>query len=153
MVPCIRKRPSILQAYVFASACSNALQWNGCRLRCNGWPLKRLPPYRHFPEVIMTTSHRHHHSISIKLCFIVGVILALNALSAFSTGNPCEVLIPTNFEKLSLEKKIKASEVIRECERKLVHKPKEFDTKGLRSLQNETRTFAYTNTPANRGAH
>jgi hypothetical protein len=49
----------------------------------------------------------------------------LDILSAFSAGSPCELLTPRNFEKLSIEKKIKVSEAIRECERKLIEKPRE----------------------------
>jgi hypothetical protein len=93
----------------------------------------------------MSTFQRHHPLLSIKLFFILSVILALGTPSAFSAGNPCEVFIPTNFEKISLEKKIHVSEVIRECERELVQKPKNSSTKGVRSPQKDTRTLAYIN--------
>ena len=93
----------------------------------------------------MSTFQRHHPSLSIKLFFILSVILVLDAPSAFSAGNPCEEFTPTNFEKLSLEKKIQVSEVIRECERKLVEKSKDSSTKGVRSPQKDTRTLAYIN--------
>jgi hypothetical protein len=98
----------------------------------------------------MTTPKRHSHSLFIKLSFIFSVILTLDAPTAFSAGNPCEVFTPTNFEKLSLEKKIQVSEVIRECERKLVQKPKGSSTRDFKLAQTETRTFEYTNALANR---
>ena len=98
----------------------------------------------------MSTFQRHHLSLSVKLFFIFSLILVLDTPPAFSAGNPCEVFIPTNFEKLSLEKKIQASEVIRECERKLVQKSKDSRTKGVRSPQKDTRTLAYINALPNR---
>jgi hypothetical protein len=106
-------------------------------------------PVRHSSEVMMTAFHRHHPSLFITLFFSLSVIIIGDARSAFSAGHSCEVFIPTNFEKLSLDKKIKVSEVIRECERKL----KESNTKDFGSPQKETRTFAYINAPANRRAY
>jgi hypothetical protein len=67
----------------------------------------------------------------------------LDILSAFSAGSPCELLTPRNFEKLSIEKKIKVSEAIRECERKLIEKPRESENTNFGSPQTETRTFEY----------
>jgi hypothetical protein len=98
----------------------------------------------------MTISKRHPHSLCIKLSFIFSVLLTLETASAFSAGNPCEVFTPTNFETLSLEKKIKVSEVIRECERRLVQRPEGSSTKDFKPSQTETRTFEYTNALANR---
>ena len=95
----------------------------------------------------MTTSQRHLHWISIKPFLIFSVILAMDAQSAFSVGNPCEVFTPTNFEKLSLRTKIQVSEVIRECERKLSQKQKDSSTKGAISPQKDTRTLAFITHP------
>lgn len=92
----------------------------------------------------MSTFQRHHPSLSITV-FILNVILVLNAPSAFSAANPCEGFTPTNFQKLSLEKKIQVSEVIRECERKLVQKSKDSSTKGVRLPQEDMRALAYIN--------
>ncbi len=94
----------------------------------------------------MTAFHRHPLSLAIKLLFIVSVILIWDARSAFSAGHACDGFMPTNFEKLSLDKKIKVSEVIRECERKL----KESHTKDFGSPQKEPRPFAYISARANR---
>ena len=98
----------------------------------------------------MTSSKRHPRALVIKLSFIFSVMLTPDTLSAFSAGNPCEVFTPPNFEKLSLEKKIKVSEVIRECEWRLVQRPKGPNTKDFKPPQTETRTFEYTNALANR---
>ena len=98
----------------------------------------------------MSTFQRYHPLRSAKLFFILNVILVLGTPSAFSAGNPCEMFIPTNFEKLSLEKKIQVSEVIRECERKLVQKPNNFCTKGVKAPQKDTKTLASINALPNR---
>jgi hypothetical protein len=97
----------------------------------------------------MITSPRPHHSFSITLFFILSVILIGEARSAVSAGHSCDVFSPTNFEKLSLDKKIKVSEVIRACERKL----KESHTKDLGLPQKETRAFANISARANRRAY
>jgi hypothetical protein len=81
------------------------------------------------------------------------VIIALDAPSAFAAGSPCDVFTPANFKKLSLDKKIQVSEAIRECERKLVQKPKESNTKGVGSPEKDARTSAYLSALANRPAY
>ena len=96
----------------------------------------------------MTTFQRHLPSLFITVFCILSALLALDAPSALSASHPCEVFTPTNFEKLSLEKKIQVSEVIRECERRLVQKFKESNT--VRSPQKDTRSLAYTNALAKR---
>lgn len=102
------------------------------------------------PEDDMTTSHRHLQSISFQLFFILGVILTWDAPSAFSAANPCAEFVPTNFKDLSLEKKIKVTEIVRECERKLAQNSKDSSTKGVGSPHKDTRTFAYINPGPNR---
>jgi hypothetical protein len=97
----------------------------------------------------MRTSQRPHHSRSITLCFLVSVILTWNAPSAFSAGQPCDVFTPTNFDKLSLDKKIKVSEAIRTCERRL----RDSNTKDLGSPQIDTRGIAYITARAHRRAY
>lgn len=77
--------------------------------------------------------------------FILGGILMVNDPSAFSASQPCDVITPKNFEKLSLDKKIKVSEDIRECERKLKESGKD-----VGSPQEEKRAFAYLHIPAYR---
>jgi hypothetical protein len=99
--------------------------------------------------VMMTGSHRHPYSLFITLFFILSVMLVWDNRSAFSAGNPCEIFIPRNFEKLSLDKKIKVSEGMRECERRL----KESHMKDFVSPQKETKPFAYINARANRRAY
>jgi len=91
----------------------------------------------------MSTSTRRLQSLFIKLFLTFGALLTLDIPSAFSAGSPCEVLTPRNFEKLSIEKKIKVSEAIRECERKLIEKPKESNKKDFGSPQTGTRTVEY----------
>jgi hypothetical protein len=88
--------------------------------------------------------------MSIELFVVVGMILTWEAPSAFSASNPCEGFAPTNFKNLSLEKKIQVSEVIRECERKLAQKSKDFSAKGVGSPQRDMRTLAYMNAGPNR---
>ena len=56
-----------------------------------------------------------------------------DAPSAFSAANPCAEFVPTNFKDLSLEKKIKVTEIVRECERKLAQNSKDSSTKGVGS--------------------
>ena len=102
------------------------------------------------PADDMTTSRRHLQSISFQLFFVLGIILTWDAPSGFAAANPCAEFVPTNFKDLSLEKKIKVSEVIRECERKLAQNWKDSSTKGARSLQKDTRAFAYINAGPNR---
>ena len=97
----------------------------------------------------MTSCHRHLHSISFQLVFVLGVILTWDAPSAFAAANPCAEFAPTNFKDLSLEKKIKVSEIIRECERKLTQKSKDSGTKGVGSPAKD-RTLAYMNAGSNR---
>jgi hypothetical protein len=77
------------------------------------------------------------------------MILTWDAPLAFSGGQPCDVFTPTNFDKLSLGKKIKVSETIRECERRL----KDSKTRDLGTPQEETRAFAYITARANRRAY
>ena len=96
----------------------------------------------------MTSYSRHHHSHSILLFFILS-ILTWDASLALSAGHSCDVFTPANFEKLSLDKKIKVSEIIRECERKL----KDSNTKDVGSPQKETRAFAFIAARANRRAY
>jgi hypothetical protein len=81
------------------------------------------------------------------------VIIALDAPSAFSAGSPCDVITPTNFQKLTLDKKIQVSEAIRDCERKLVQKPKESNTKSVGSPEKDARTSTYISALANRPAY
>lgn len=97
----------------------------------------------------MITSQRPHHSLFITLFFMLSMMLTWDAPVAFSAVQPCEVFTPTNFEKLSLDKKIKVTEVIRECERKL----KDSKTKDLRPAQEDTRALAYITARANQRAY
>lgn len=77
----------------------------------------------------------------------------MDAQSAFSVGNPCEVFTPTNFEKLSLRKKIQVSEVIRECERKLSQKQKDSSTKRGDIAAKRHENIGIYHAPLNRPAY
>ena len=98
----------------------------------------------------MRTSHRYLHSISFQFVFVLGLILTWDTSSAFAAANPCAEFVPANFKDLSLKKKIKVSEVIRECERKLAQNSKDSSTKSVRSLPKDIRTLAYINAGPNR---
>jgi hypothetical protein len=94
----------------------------------------------------MIASRRHHHSLCIILFLLFSVMPIVGAQLAWSAGQSCDVFIPKNFEKLSLDKKVKVTEVIRECERKL----KASHTKELASLQRDGPAFAYITARADR---
>jgi hypothetical protein len=93
----------------------------------------------------MTMRYEDHHRLSMMFVVLLGVILIGDDRSALSAGQSCDVITPKHFEKLSLDKKIKVSEVIRECERKL----KDIG-KNVGSSQDEKRAVAYLQAPANR---
>ena len=93
----------------------------------------------------MTASQRQPRWIGIALIVILNVIVTWHAPSAFSATQPCEVFTPPNFDKLSLDKKIKVSEVVRECERRL----KESHTKDVASPQRDTKAVGYITARAN----
>ena len=93
----------------------------------------------------MIASRRHHHSLGIILLLLFSVI-PMGAQLAWSAGQSCDVFLPKKFDKLSLDKKIKVTEVIRECERKL----NASHTKELALTQKDGPAFAYITARADR---
>lgn len=93
----------------------------------------------------MTPSQPHPHWLGITLMVILNVIVTWHAPSAFSATQPCEVFTPPNFDKLSLDKKIKVSEVVRECERRR----KDSYTKDVAAPQQDTKAVGYITARAN----
>ena len=80
------------------------------------------------------------------LLLLFSVMPIVGAPLAWSAGQSCDAAIPKNFEKLSLDKKVKVTEVIRECERKL----KASNTKDSASIQKDGPAFAYITARADR---